>query len=417
MNKFSIKTLDNGITLLMCNNPKKHIVQMSIITRFGGSDVEFLKNGEKETISSGLAHFIEHYIIEFSKYGNAYKHFTEEQYCDFNGVTDLDSTEFYVQTPHDYLDIFKELLEVVNEPIFEKENIETNKPEIIEEINKKEDDKFTKFHYFVNDCVYKVKKEIPILGTKDDIKSLTLEEVKRAFKAFYRPSNQIITISGNFDEEAVENVINEYYKDYDNDEKIEKIKYYEPLEINKEYGEKFDKVHKEYEYIVYKLDIKELSQEERIKLDYYLGIFLSNNFGDVSELYQKLVDEHVLDFSINASSILEDDILTIKIGTYTNDAKKFAYEVDKTINKRYIDEDYFNVRKNTVLISEVIREDNPHFILKRQLRYYMAFEYEDKFSIELFDKYTYEDALKYLNKLDFNNKCIAILKPEEENTK
>ena len=158
-------------------------------------------------------------------------------------------------------------------------------------------------------------------------------------------------------------------------------------------------------------------QYERIKLDYYLGIFLSNNFGDVSELYQKLVDEHVLDFSINASSILEDDILTIKIGTYTNDAKKFAYEVDKTINKRYIDEDYFKVRKNTVLISEVIREDNPHFILKRQLRYYMAFEYEDKFSIELFDKYTYEDALKYLNKLDFNNKCIAILKPEEENTK
>ena len=210
--KFKIKKLTNGVTLLMCKDSTKHVVKISITTKFGGDNTDFTIDDKKYTISRGMAHFLEHYLIEYSKYGNAFQFFTQAEYADFNGYTTGDYTEFQLTTPHDYLKLFKELLDVVNKPVFTQENIDSNKPAILEEINKKADDKFSKFYFFTMNNVFKNYKLKDALGSKEEINNLKLKEVEFAYSTFYKPNNQVIAISGAFDEEEVIKLINDYYK-------------------------------------------------------------------------------------------------------------------------------------------------------------------------------------------------------------
>ena len=411
--KFKVKKLDNGVTLLLCNDPTKHVVKASITVKFGGDITDFKVNNKSYHISEGIAHYLEHYLIEYSKYGNAFQYFTQHEYTDFNGFTTGDYTEFHISTPHDYLHIIEELLDIVNKPVFTEENIESNKPAIIEEINKKADDKFANFFYFTMDRVFQKLKLKNALGTKEGIHNLKIDEVKLAYNSFYIPSNQTIAISGCFDEEEVINLINNYYKDAKN-EKVSLKKVNEPLEPKEKYAEVKSKVHDTFTRITYKYPIKDYKKEDLIKLDYYLGIYLNNSFDPSSKLFQKLLDKHVIDYGINYSYEYYDKYLIITISNYTLKDEEFIKEVNKTINERILDEEYFNVCKNRSLISAVCREDDPHKKMSYQKGMFFDYNYKKEIKAKSYDRFNFTEYQEFINKLTFDNYVVTKMIKEEE---
>ncbi len=414
MPKFKIKKLDNGITLLMCNDPTKHIVNITITTRYGGAITKF-KVGDKDyTVTSGMAHFLEHYLIEYSKYGNAFKYFTQDKYADFNGYTSSDYTDFYVETPHDYLELFKELLDIVNKPVFTQENIDSNKPAIIEEINKKEDDQYGKFYFFTMNNIFKKLKFKHSLGTKEEIQNLKVDEVKLAYDAFYRPDNQTISISGCFDEEEVIKLVNNYFKKDTKREKVTVKKVKEPLEVNKKYADMYDKVHDTYTRITYKLSLKGYKQKELIKLMYYLGIYLDSCFDASSEIYQKLVEDKVIEYNINYGYDIFNNILMIYFTDHTLKSKEFIDGITSTINSKKYDEEFFNLALSKSLISFVIRQDDPHKKIRQQQSYYFDFNYKKEIKAKDYEQFNFQEYQEYINKLSFDNYGVTEMKQEEK---
>ena len=412
--KFKIKKLTNGVTLLMCKDSTKHVVKISITTKFGGDNTDFTIDDKKYTISRGMAHFLEHYLIEYSKYGNAFQFFTQAEYADFNGYTTGDYTEFQLTTPHDYLKLFKELLDVVNKPVFTQENIDSNKPAILEEINKKADDKFSKFYFFTMNNVFKNYKLKDALGSKEEINNLKLKEVEFAYSTFYKPNNQVIAISGSFDEEEVINLINNFYEIETNTKKVVLPKIKEPLYAVTNYAEMKDKVHDTYTRITYKIPCAKYKKIDLIKLDYYLSIYINNCFDSSSKIYQELVDKRVIDYGISFSYDFINNYLVIYISDYTLKDDIFIKEINNTINKREYDEEYFNIRKNQSIISSVIREDNPHSKLAQQKALFFDYNYTKVHKTKDYDQFSFKEYQEFINKLSFDNYIVTKMINEEK---
>lgn len=232
MNNIKHITLDNGLKLILNQDKSKYRTTASIFVSVGGLNNKFIDNGKGFNVPYGVAHFLEHYLIEQSIYGNAIDMFNKD-YINFNGLTYNYCTNYYISTVHDFKDNFIKLLDIVNKPDFKKERINKVKKPIIAEINKNKDSykyNFIKKSYnsiFHNDVFNK------ILGNITIIKNMSIELLKKFHKYTYQPINQIILITGNFDDDIVD-LINNYYKKLSiNKNNMKKINIIEPETVKK----------------------------------------------------------------------------------------------------------------------------------------------------------------------------------------
>ncbi len=69
--------LKNGLTVII-NKTKKHNTFIELITNVGSKDNSFKINNKIVTVPRGLAHFLEHFLIEDSIYCNMNKYYYYE---------------------------------------------------------------------------------------------------------------------------------------------------------------------------------------------------------------------------------------------------------------------------------------------------------------------------------------------------
>jgi zinc protease len=60
---------------------------------------------------------------------------------------------------------------------------------------------------------------IPIIGTMDDIHSITIEDLQKWYELYYQPNNAVVIIAGNFNRDEVKRYLQEYYGSIKNIEK------------------------------------------------------------------------------------------------------------------------------------------------------------------------------------------------------
>ena len=101
MKKTYKKVLNNGLYIYMVHS-KKNRCGAKIVVKAGGHNISYIdKDGNKKNLKKGIAHFLEHYLIEKSIYGNLGKYYLSES-MRFNGATYFNRTEFYFSTVHDF---------------------------------------------------------------------------------------------------------------------------------------------------------------------------------------------------------------------------------------------------------------------------------------------------------------------------
>ena len=91
--KITKYTLDNGLKLIFCNDNTKHCTIANLFVNFGGSNQKIIIDNEDVKIKNGMAHFMEHLLIEHSIYGNALNEF-KKNHTFSNGMTDDLKTEY-----------------------------------------------------------------------------------------------------------------------------------------------------------------------------------------------------------------------------------------------------------------------------------------------------------------------------------
>ena len=169
-----IVTLDNGLKLYLFSDDTKNRTYGAIYTFVGGRDTHFKLDGKDYNQVNGVAHFLEHYLLEKSKYGDLMACFDNE-YISANGVTNQEETTYFINTVHDFEDNFIKLINTINDPRFDENEIDDVKKPIISEINRSNDNPTRKYNEFIYKTLYKNLRYSITLGTEDNIKELTID--------------------------------------------------------------------------------------------------------------------------------------------------------------------------------------------------------------------------------------------------
>lgn len=416
MENNEILTLENGLKLVLYQDNTKHTTEADLIIKFGGSNKKLKVNDATITIPNGIAHFLEHILLEHSKYGNLLTRFNEKN-IRTNGITSNDYTAYYIDTVKDFEESLIELITAVNTKHFTVEDVKTTKKAIIKERMMDEDNKKRKLQKKMYECIFKNIEYPNTLGEIEDIENIDYEILSKIYDLTYQFNNQTLIISGNFNKEKIIKIIKETYttikKEYI---KCELLKPVEPNEVNNKYGIIYDDIHTKYITLSYKVSINHLTQYEKLQLDFMIYWFLLYNFDSSSHIYNNFVKKNICNNTITCSTDIVNGFLLIDIGTYIIDNdEEFIKTIEETIKNKIIDENDFNLRKKESIISLILREDSLNAKVSPFINNILTFNCDHMDSIEDIENITFDKYKETINNLDFSN--YSIIKVEKETDK
>lgn len=400
-------TLENGLKLVLCQDNTRKSTNFEIITHFGGDTEGFIIDGNEHKITKGLAHLMEHALIDKSEYGNALEYF-QSVYVSFNGYTTGLRTGFYINDILDIENNIPKLINIVNKICFTEEDLDKIKKPVIEEIRRAQDNRFRNIRAANNECFYHNPKPIDNLGSVEEVESITLEEIKLCHDVFYQPTNQMICLSGKFDIENMKKIILKTYKDL-NRKVVEYtlIKQKEPATVALKEKTIIDNENEEYCNIRYKIKDAPFTPYELVKLSFYLEFFINHNFKDGTEIYNYMVDNKYTVYSIDCSCSFNDNLASITIGAFTSHVREFISRVQEIIDNKPINEEEFSIWKNNIIISVLLREEHPGKMIGPFLDNILTFKYDKPDTIEDVNSLNVTELREFLNRLDFSEYSIV----------
>lgn len=400
-------TLENGMKIYLYKDSTKHSTFVNFITKYGGFYNDFKIDDKEYNIPNGMAHFIEHLLIETSKYGNLI-HVLGEKQMSTNGVTYTDMTQFYFNAVENVEIGIETLIRAINEADFNQEDIEKTKGAIYQEVRMQRDNKFR----VLNDVKMKnIFKKIPYinnLGDLNNVMNFSYEQVKLCYDAFYNPNNQIVVVAGNFDVEKVKKIIIDICSKYENNfNSVKLIDYNEPKEVDKKSDIVKMPTGKQFVDITYKIDISNLTYKDISKLDFYLDIFNRMNFGTTSSVYQKLFEEKVIVDSINSTYWVLDNYYLLSVGAYTDEDDKFLKEIKKVFSGNFIfDKELFDLYCKQCKMNISIRPDSLSSMILPFIDNIVSFEYEYFDTVNDINDFSLKELEDYMNSFDFSNYTV-----------
>ena len=196
--------LPSGLTVLCRTMPGYSSVHAIYATAFGSIHRRFVLDGKPVVLPAGTAHFLEHKMCETPK-GDSFSFYAKTG-ASANAFTSYDRTCYIfsaTQKIDENLDI---LLGLVGKPWFTKATIAKEQGIIGQEIKMYDDSPDWRLLNALFRCLYA---EHPlrddIAGTVDSIATLTPQMLYNCTKAFYAPSNMVLSVAGKITlEQAVE---------------------------------------------------------------------------------------------------------------------------------------------------------------------------------------------------------------------
>ena len=199
----------SGVTVYLY--PKKLTTSYAMFTtRYGSLERTFRAyNGEVVTVPDGVAHFLEHKLFEEEDGSDVFERFASLG-ASANAFTSNDMTTYLFSTTGTVYEPLGVLLSFVTHPFFTEENVQKEMGIIGQEIDMYLDRPTTRLFYATLEALYKEHGvRVNIAGTKETISQITPEVLYSAYRTFYHPSNMILTVVGDIDEDKVMDVVDE----------------------------------------------------------------------------------------------------------------------------------------------------------------------------------------------------------------
>lgn len=409
MTKCETCVLKNGIRLVLCEDQTKNRTFMKIIVNYGGAIKKIKYDGKEYDIIPGAAHLLEHTLIEASEYGNMFDYLSDK-YVSFNATTSSKLTSFYMDTVSNAYDRLLELINVVNNASFNDELLDNTKAPVLEEIRMGADRQYEEFAIASINSLLTQNVFINNLGTLEDITKIDSEYLKFIHSVFYRPENQVIALSGNFDSEKVKRIIEDTYDKIEfDDSKYELLDKHEDDEVSKDYVKIIKPDLDEIIKMSFKINIGSLTPKERVKLSFYISFFLDYNFDDSSDLFKTIKKENLSPYSVNRNiNTMYDDYIILSFTLYGNNVDRFKELVLDIIDKKPFDEEMFELMKKENLINLINRNDHCSRMLAPFVANVVDFKYYDVDKLSDIEEFTVTDYQNTLNSLDFSHYTICV---------
>ncbi len=406
------RTLSNGINVYLYVDESLKRVVASYNVNYGtlGFFDRFYYDEKPYSVPPAMAHFLEHTLVETAKEGNMLLKFKEKSY-ETNAVTGLEWTSFYFVGIKDTWEAIKQLIKMVDEPNFDAENIEKVKNAVIEEANMKMDSKYQHGRNANRrnaTLAYEACHEsYNILGTGETTKSITLEDVRVCYDAYYYNDNKCLVIGGNFDVEEMIDYLEKVYEEIpSHPKKMREMDYGDLLPIRKTYEELDRPVANDY--VITSFKMRNDFKKEKIVVDLYLYIFLRMKFGSDMDFVMKLAHDKIIIGGVGHSCFYFKDTLTITFSADVLDEEKFMKRLKGELNSNGLDERLFELIKRTLKVNELSKKDA---IYKKLLGFHTQTEFTEKlYNMDIIDKLNLEELKEIVDSIDWNLQTTCVIR-------
>lgn len=417
MNNIETIKLDNGLTIYLYSDKRRHSTLFQHVTLFGGQTKDFIVDGKEYHMQDGVAHILEHYVVEENSKGNFLKLLGEKQ-MGTNAATYYNMTRYYFETIEDIEYGIETMIRGIYSPIFDEERLEKIKRPILQETKGRMDNKFYHSNQMtLNNCFESIKVR-SILGTLDEINNTTLDDVMTCYKAFYQPSNQFIVVAGSFDRDSVLNLIKKLYDELDIkscDMKL--IKHDEPNNVLKEKGILEFPTGEDYTEVTYKVNLSKFKVKEKLKLDFYLHYFFDMYFGITSPLYKELVKDKIITTCLSCSTFMMEDYILISVGSYSSNSEELEKRIKETIkNMDSFNEEIFELDKRDSILKIVLRSESLLDTIMPFVSNIVEFNYPYPDTVKDLEEFNFKDFVETIKSLDFSNKTVTVIQNKKKNS-
>lgn len=341
---------ENGLKIYVWVNPKIHTVKGSFTYIVGSEDVEFKVGTTNLTVPFGTAHYLEHMICKEKNDSYMLKKF-QELGCYSNASTYAYKTVYEFVGSENIKDAIELLLNVTQEKEFSKDAFEKERGPILEEARRNMDNASRDIMMKLNRSLFHAyPNRIPGEGTLEDIKKITLEDVKLLYHTFYHPKNSFITVTGNVNPREVIRWVkeNQNQKEFPKYQKPVLKKYREPKKVVEKYKEIETNIEVPQVYLVIKSPLKNLVEYDINTILNAAQVVLSSNFGTTSFLKEELTSKNLVT-TLGAIAWFEKDYLLLQVVSKT----KYPEEVipilkEKLCHLEILEEDIERKKKGEI---------------------------------------------------------------------
>lgn len=412
--KLYYEKLENGLEVFLVPIKNKQSFSCMYAVKYGGRDINFKINDKEVTTPTGIAHFLEHKMFERKE--DPFK-FYQKFGTDVNASTSSDYTGYYFVGNKSFEKSLKFMLEWLQNLEINEEQVKKEQGIILEEASMYKDNpdrvlyNKVKENVFVNDP-----NKYKVIGTDEDIVSITKEELETCFKNFYTPDNMYLIATGDIDPKKSMDIIKEKTSHLvKNNNKIEKIYNLEPDEVAKEYEEIKMNVEIPKVATVYKIPKERFEHLgiTALELDLYLHSLLSIGLGATSEIREKWLKENMFSSSFYRVSEIETHYI-IELYATTNKPDKLIESLEEYIKDLKIDEESFEREKKLWIANEIRTIDNPMSTLYSVLDDLLDYKEVIPNKIEIIKKLNYALLEETKKCLSFDNCAVIKILPNNK---
>lgn len=371
----------------------------------------------EEGYKLGTAHALEHMLFKGTK---SRTEFEINKQCDElfgfnNAMTNYPYSIYYGTTlSSDFVKGFELYSDIILNPTFPDEGFKEEIDVICEELKEWKDDLVQYCEDELLENSFKERRiQNLIIGTEESVRSITLEDLKNFYNAFYSPKNCVISLvtslALNDVLSTVESIFGQWNKDFNRTE----FDFYENnvpgIYVKERDGINGAKI--QYIYPIHNLNERELKS---------LALFnLSFGEGTSSLLYDILRTKNGLVYDISSSIKNEKGIklLSIALSTSFRNVEEALQLIEDTIEDIKVKKGFFSkdiVEKNSKII-KLKREltlEKSIILCKNLTTYELMYNSYDKLfdEIEELSKIEEDEILEVINKV-LINPSIQIIKP------
>lgn len=363
------------------------------------------------TENNGITHFLEHMIWQGSKNytPTEIKHYLRETEGNFNAVTTHKRTIHYIFGKRRYFEeLLKRLMDTVCNPNFDDKEIDRERNVILDEYKKYYDDPEDLLQKTLYSNLFKDHSlSLPLIGTEENIRSFTREQLIDYYQKYYVANNMIIVVTGDVKDPFT--LIEKYFTLPSGDLRDLEIKipnFNNKLKI-KEKKKGITKNHLGIGFLTTKYTDKDFIVFEVIECLLSLG--KSINLNDT--IRQKLG----LTYSIYSLTVpfQETGLFFIKTTVDTNNTDLAINSIFEELNKLLtIDQKELDFMKKKCIKAYKKSDQFPFSLLEKEvLNEFFGYEKANKERLKDLEAVSIEDIKRTAQKL-LDNYIISIIEPE-----
>ncbi len=408
-----ILKLKNGLTVHMLPlllESYTTFVEVSI--PFGGMHLAYQKGHLKKELHSGIAHFLEHKIFAMPE-GDAFAGFSKLG-ADANAMTSYTQTSYIFSSTEQVIEALDYLLNMLDTPYFNQENVESEKKIINEELKMYLDDPIQLMQNKLLENMYHVHPiKYDIGGTIDSIEPINDRDLLDLYRDMYHPKNRLLTIAGHMDLKA----LTSYFKSYEKKdmgfyEKPKIIIPKEPKHLVKKHEVIYKPTSMPKMMLGVKLPSKNRKPQDAFKREMTINMFLNMLLGASSKPYEMLLEEKLINQNFFVQSTFEKGAEMILIYA---ESKKITTLKKKLIDLLCIDREVY-LKKSTfdrfkkAYLGQFIHSLNH---LETKVYLYSRFYHQGLSLFEVTDvlnEISYDDLNEVMNEIKANRISTLFLK-------